>query len=143
MADFLNDGSEDLLVTVLDGSPLLLRNQAARKGHWLRLRTIGRKSNRDGFGARVEIRTGSLKQSAEVRSNSSFESASDPRLHFGLGSATQVDSITIRWPSGRVDNIGTEAADQELVVEEGKGVVSRHRSGLPANRPPAPPGRQG
>ena len=142
-ADFLNDGSQDLLITVLDGSPVLLRNQTARKGHWLRLKTIGRKSNRDGFGARVEIRTGSLKQSSEVRSNSSFESASDPRLHFGLGSATQVDSITIRWPSGRVDNIGTEAADQELVVEEGKGVVSRHRSGLPANRPPAPSGRQG
>ena len=123
-ADFLNSGSEDLLVTVLDGSPLLLRNQSA-KGHWLRVRTVGNKSNRDGFGARVEVTAGGLKQSAEVRANSSFESASDPRLHFGLGLATQVDSVTVRWPSGTVDRIAKQAVDQELVIEEGNGVVSR------------------
>jgi hypothetical protein len=133
-ADFLNRGSEDLLVTVLDGSPALLRNQSAQRGHWLRIKTVGKKSNRDGFGARVEVTAGSLKQSAEVRANSSFESASDPRLHFGLGSATQVDSITIRWPSGRVDTIGREAADQEIVIEEGNGVVSRHGLGVPEKR---------
>jgi enediyne biosynthesis protein E4 len=124
-ADFLNNGSEDLLITVLDGSPVLLRNQSPGKGHWLRIRTIGKKSNRDGFGARVEVKAGGLKQSAEVRANSSFESASDPRLHFGLGGTTRVDSITVRWPSGTVDNIRGEAADQELVIEEGSGVVSR------------------
>ena len=124
-ADFLNNGSQDLLVTVLDGSPVLLRNQSARKGHWLRIKTVGKKSNRDGFGARVEVTAGGLKQSAEVRANSSFESASDPRLHFGLGAATQVDSIIVRWPSGSVDQIGKQAADQELVIEEGNGVVGR------------------
>ena len=112
-------------MTVLDGSPVLLRNRSAGKGHWLRIRTVGKKSNRDGFGARVEVTAGSLKQSAEVRANSSFESASDPRVHFGLGSATHVDSVTVHWPSGVVDTIGAEAADQELVVEEGAGVVSR------------------
>jgi len=85
---------------------------------------MGRKSNRDGFGARVEVTAGGVKQSAEVRANSSFESGNDPRLHFGLGAATQVESIVVRWPSGRVDNIGKEAADQELVVEEGSGVVN-------------------
>jgi hypothetical protein len=124
-ADFLNNGSQDLLVTVLDGSPLLLRNQAARKGHWLRIKTVGRKSNRDGFGARVEVKAGTLTQSAEARANSSFESASDPRLHFGLGAATRVDSITVHWPSGRVDKVGNQAADQELLIEEGTGVVTR------------------
>ena len=124
-ADFLNNGSEDLLVTVLDGSPVLLRNQSARKGHWLRIRTVGKKSNRDGFGARVEVTAGGVKQSAEVRANSSFESTSDPRLHFGLGAATQVDSITVRWPSGSVDQIARQEADQELVIEEGAGVVVR------------------
>jgi len=126
-ADFLNRGSEDLLITVLDGSPVLLRNQSARKGHWLRIRTVGTKSNRDGFGARVEVKTGSLEQRAEVRANSSFESASDPRLHFGLDATTRIDSITVRWPSGRVDNLGPQAVDQELVIEEGKGVASRRR----------------
>ncbi len=64
-ADFLNTGSQDLLITVLDGSPVLLRNQSARKGHWLRIKLIGKKSNRDGFGARVEVRAGSLKQSSK------------------------------------------------------------------------------
>jgi hypothetical protein len=122
-ADFFNDGRENLLVTVLDSSPLLLRNETARRGHWLRIKTVGTRSNRDGFGARVEVKTGGLTQSAEVRANSSFESASDPRLHFGLGSATRVDSVQVRWPSGAVDRIGPQAADQELVIEEGKGVV--------------------
>jgi enediyne biosynthesis protein E4 len=123
-ADFLNRGSLDVMMTVLDGPPVLLRNRSAGKGHWLRVRTVGKKSNRDGFGARVEVTAGSLKQSAEVRANSSFESASDPRAHFGLGSATHVDSVTVYWPSGVVDTIGAEAADQELVVEEGKGVAA-------------------
>ena len=93
----------DLLISVLDGSPLLLRNQTAHPGHWLRIKTIGTRSNRDGFGARVEVRTGVLTQSAEVRANSSFQSASDPRLHFGLGPATRADSVVIHWPSGTSD----------------------------------------
>jgi len=126
-ADFLNNGSQDLLVTVLDGSPVLLRNQSARKGHWLGIKMVGKKSNRDGFGARVEVTAGAMKQSAEVRANSSFESASDPRVHFGLGAATRVDSITVRWPSGSVDQIASQETDQELVIEEGAGVVGRRR----------------
>jgi hypothetical protein len=124
-ADFLNNGSEDVVITVLDGSPVLLRNQSARKGHWLHIKAVGKKSNRDGFGARVEVTAGSLKQTAEVRANSSFESASDPRLHFGLGTATRIDSITVRWPSGTLDKLGSQAVDQELVIEEGTGRVSR------------------
>jgi hypothetical protein len=119
-ADFFNDGKQDLLVSVLDASPLLLRNRS-QSGHWLRIKTIGVRSNRDGFGARVQIKAGGLTQTAEVRANSSFESASDPRLHFGLGSATKVDSIEVHWPSGVVDRTGPFAADQELTIEEGKG----------------------
>ncbi len=123
-ADFFNTGHQDLLLTALDASPVLLRNQSRSTGHWLRIKTIGAKSNRDGFGARIEIKAGGLTQSAEVRANSSFESASDPRLHFGLGSATQVDSIIVHWPSGTVDRIGPQAADHELRIEEGKGLLS-------------------
>jgi hypothetical protein len=130
-ADFFNDGREDLLVSVLDGSPLLLRNKTSPAGHWLRIKTIGVHSNRDGFGSRVELQAGGLTQTAEVRANSSFESASDPRLHFGLGPATQADSILIRWPSGAVDRLGPQAADQEIVVEEGKGVVAKHDATTP------------
>jgi hypothetical protein len=126
-ADFLNRGVEDLLVTVLDGSPLLLRNKSAATGHWLRVKTIGTRSNRDGFGARVQIKAGGLTQTAEVRANSSFESASDPRLHFGLGNATTVESIVIHWPSGKVDQLGSQSVDQQLTIEEGRGVVTGNR----------------
>jgi len=127
-ADFWNDGRQSMLISVLDASPVLLRNDGAQTGHWLRIKLVGKKSNRDGFGARVEIKAGHSSQRSEVRANGSFESASDPRLHFGLGSAAQVDSISIHWPSGKVENLGKEDGDQELVIEEGSGVVSRHRS---------------
>jgi len=130
-ADFFNDGREGLLVSVLDGSPLLLRNQTAKGGHWLRIKTVGTRSNRDGFGARVEVKTGALTQTAEVRANSSFESASDPRLHFGLGAANHVDSIVVHWPSGAVDRIGAVGVDQELVVEEGKGLINQRLADTP------------
>jgi enediyne biosynthesis protein E4 len=132
-ADFWNRGREDLLMTNLDGSPVLLRNEAPTPGHWLRIKTVGTKSNRDGFGARVEITAEGSTRYAEVRAGSSFESSSDPRLHFGLGSATRAESIVIRWPSGRVDKLGPEAANQELVVEEGRGVIER-RSAAKAKR---------
>jgi hypothetical protein len=133
-ADFFNDGGEDLLVSVLDASPLLLRNETTKRSHWLRIKTVGTHSNRDGFGARVEVRTGGLRQSEEVRANSSFESASDPRLHFGLGAAAQVDSIVIHWPSGKVDTLGPENADQELVIQEG-GVVTKRVYSEPTSLP--------
>jgi hypothetical protein len=123
-ADFLNNGSEDLLMSVLDGSPVLLRNQSANKRHWLRVKLVGTQSNRDGFGARVEVKAGSLTQTAEVRANSSFESACDPRLHFGLGAAARVDSIVVRWPLGKVDTIGPQPADREVVILEGQGIVA-------------------
>jgi hypothetical protein len=134
-ADFGNHGREDLLMTVLDGSPVLLRNRSTA-GNWLLLKMIGTPSNRDGFGARVELKAGSLMQDAEVRANSSFESASDPRLHFGLGEANRVDKITIHWPSGKVESVGPESGDQELVIKEGSGVIRRIH-------PPALKNRQG
>jgi hypothetical protein len=119
---------------VLDGSPLLLRNQT-KSGHWLRIKAIGTASDRDGFGARVQVKAGGLTQTAEVRANSSFESASDPRLHFGLGAATRVDSITIHWPSSKTDTLGPESADQELVVQEGHGVQARHTGAVATSQP--------
>jgi len=124
-ADFWNRGRQDLLMTNLDDSPALLRNESPAVGHWLRIKMVGTESNRDGFGARIEITVNGVTQYGELRSGSSFESSSDPRLHFGLGSAIRVDGGVIRWPSGRVDKFGQEDGDQELVVEEGRGVVAR------------------
>jgi len=125
-ADFFNDGREDVLFSVLDGSPVLLRNQTHSVGNWLRVKTIGVRSNRDGFGARVQVKAGGITQTAEVRANSSFESASDPRLHFGLGSAATVDSIEVRWPSGAVDRVGAIPTNQQITIEEGRGIVATH-----------------
>ncbi len=124
-ADFWNRGRQDILFTTMDGSPVLLRNEVPSPGHWLRIKTIGSKSNRDGFGAKVEVTAEGSTRYAEVRAGSSFESSNDPRVHFGLGAATRVDAIVIRWPSGQVDKLGPEAADQELVVREGSGIIER------------------
>ena len=110
-------------MSVLDGSPVFLRNQSTENGNWVRIKAVGTRSDRDGFGARVELQAGGLTEYAEVRANSSFESASDPRLHFGLGRTTRIDSIEVRWPSGQVDKIGPQAVNQELRIEEGRGVV--------------------
>ncbi len=126
-ADFWNRGRQDLLITNLDASPILLRNEVPALGHWLRIRTIGSKSNRDGFGAKIEITVEGSTRYAEVHAGSSFESSSDPRVHFGLGVATKVDAIVIRWPSGQVEKLGPESADQEIVVREGSGIVERKR----------------
>jgi hypothetical protein len=123
--DFKNRGREDLVMTVLDASPALLENRSAATGHWLLIKTVGTESNRDGFGARVQIKSGNFTQTAEVRANSSFESASDPRVHFGLSTANHADQIIVRWPSGKVDKIGTEDANQELIIKEGEGVTRR------------------
>jgi hypothetical protein len=125
IGDFKNDGNLDIVVTGLDSAPALLRNTKPFARHWLRIKTVGSKSNRNGFGCRVEVKSGPLSQSQEVRANSSFESASDARLHFGLGLAAKVDVITLHWPSGVIDTVKSEAADQELVIEEGKGVIAR------------------
>lgn len=125
-ADFDNDGDLDLLVSNLDEGPTLYRNDGGHgRGHWIRITLVGSESNREGLGARVEVVAGALRQVEEVRANASYLAASDPRLHFGLGEAAQVERITIRWPSGKVEAIENEKGDQELVIEEGRGVVAR------------------
>jgi hypothetical protein len=136
--DFDNDGHVDLLVSNLDGQPQLLRNTAAGAGHRVQIKLVGSKSNRDGFGARVEVAAGDRTQGDEARASSSYLSAHDPRLHFGLGDATKVERIVVRWPSGTIDRVEGESADQELVVQEGRGVTQRRA--LPAREGPRPAG---
>jgi enediyne biosynthesis protein E4 len=121
VADFFNTGSLDVLTSTLDGSPVLLRNVSkppAGGGHWIRLKLIGTESNRDAFGARVEILAGGMKQVDEVRANSSFESASDSRLHFGLGKANVVNQVIVHWPSGITEKLGPYDADRQIVLRE-------------------------
>jgi hypothetical protein len=119
--DYDEDGDIDVIVNELDGPPMLLRNDGGSKaGHWLSLKLVGKKSNRNAVGARVELTAGGLKQIDEVHAGDSYLSHSDWRLHFGLGTATTVDEISIRWPSGASQKLTKLPVDQVIKVEEGK-----------------------
>jgi hypothetical protein len=119
--DVDNDGDIDILISVIDDRPMLLRNDSTG-GHWVTLRLEGTKSNRLAIGAKVTIETGSRRQVAEVRSGASYISHNDTRVHFGLGTGRSVDRVTIRWPNGNVETLGSLAADRFYVVREGEGV---------------------
>jgi hypothetical protein len=91
-------------------------------GHWITLRLVGVRSNRDGIGAKVTAQAGGRRQVAMVHSGGSYVSHNDMRVHFGLGATATVDQITIRWPSGQVDTLSGLAADRFYVAREGAGV---------------------
>jgi hypothetical protein len=129
MGDYDGDGDPDFLVTVCGGTPLLLRNDAIGPGatgggrHWLILKPIGVRSNRDGIGTRFVVQAGGRRQTGWVRSGSSYASQSDLRAYFGLGAATTVDAVEIRWPSGETQVLTHLPVDRSLVVREGHGLV--------------------
>jgi enediyne biosynthesis protein E4 len=103
---------------------VLLRNVVKNSNHWLTLKLIGGpKSPRDAIGAKAFITVAGARQRADVFSGGSYASSSDQRLHFGLGSATQVDKVEIFWPDGVKQEIGAPAIDRILSVVEGKGIV--------------------
>lgn len=126
MGDFDNDGRLDLLVTRLGAPPALLRNVQPRTGNWIKIALVGTRSNRDGMGALVEVTARGFTQSTEMRLNSSYISASDSRLHIGLGDAPMIDSITVRWPSGLSETIRGERHGHLVVLTEGGGKVKRY-----------------
>lgn len=98
--DYDRDGDLDLLLTVIDGEPLLLRNGAGTPDSWVGFRPVGRASNRSGIGARVTIRAGGRDQMRYAQGGGSFLSGTDTRLHFGLGGATKIERVDVIWPSG-------------------------------------------
>jgi len=117
-ADFLNDGRVSIAVNEMHQHPSLLMLEHKSSGHWLDVRTIGTRSNRDGIGARVELRAGDIRQIDEVRSGGSYLSQNDLTLHFGLGGARLVDELTVKWPSGAIDHWKNIPADEKIAVEE-------------------------
>ena len=120
--DYDEDGDEDIIVNDLDGPPMLLRNDGGSKaGHWISLKLVGTKSNRNAVGAKVWLKAGGLTQVDEVHGGDSYLSHSDWRLHFGLGAATKVDEVTIRWPGGASEKLTGLSVDRSLTVTEGKG----------------------
>ena len=116
--DFDNDGDQDIVVSNLNGRPSLLLNEGGNRRNWILLRLLGRKSNRFGLGARVRLNAGRLTQYWTVSSASSYQSANDPRVHFGLGKAGRIDLVEIQWPSGIHQTLRNLLPNQILDVAE-------------------------
>jgi hypothetical protein len=116
--DYDDDGDVDVFLTAMDEPGLLLRNDTRAPGHFLRVALEGTRSNRDGVGARVTLSAGGRTQIRERKGGGSYLSASDPRLHFGLGSATRIERIEVRWPSGRVDTQTDLPVDRQILLRE-------------------------
>ncbi len=120
--DINNDGAPDMIVTTNGGPAILFRNEGATN-HSLRVKLVGTKSNRDGIGSVVSVQTGGGTQKLMLRSGSSYLSASELVLTFGLGSSSKADRVEIHWPSGATDRLANVNADQIITVKEGSGVI--------------------
>ena len=117
-ADLNNDGFMDLVVTSLGERPRIMLNSGG-ENHWLTIKAIGHKSNRDGIGTAVKVTTGSGRTLYNhVTTSVGFMSSSDKRVHFGLGAETKIKSVELRWPSGVVQTLENVKPDQILKVEE-------------------------
>ncbi|PYP90400.1 MAG: CRTAC1 family protein [Candidatus Angelobacter sp. Gp1-AA117] len=124
IGDFDNDGRLDMVQTNADQPLLLFHNVSERTGNWIELKLIGTKSNRDAIGARVKVAAGGITQIREVDGGNGYAGQSTRRVHFGLGGATTINHIEIRWPSGRVESV-TVPVNKISYIEEGRGVVPR------------------
>jgi hypothetical protein len=124
VGDLFNDGRMDAVINNMDGPPALLRNTAKSSGNWLGIVLVGRApDNADGIGASVYVRTGTTRQRVDRFAGGSFASSSDPRLHFGLGTATRVDDLEVHWPSGRSEHFPVAGVNTYLTLHEGEGTT--------------------
>jgi hypothetical protein len=139
--DFDNDGDMDVVVNCVNRVPQLLRcdstPDAGPARNWIKIRTVGTKSNRAGIGARITVATQSSPtakpfiQIEEVRSGGSYYSQNDLRIHFGLDRAAKADSVEIRWPSGTTDKLTDLAANRLYVIQEGGKILKTLAMGAP------------
>jgi hypothetical protein len=116
--DFDRDGRVDAIITRLNEPPVVLRNLMGAGNHWIALNLIGVRSNRDGIGARVTIRSGGVTQVNHVTTSTGYACSSEPAAHFGLGRSTRAESIEIEWPSGLRQALTNVPADAYLIVRE-------------------------
>jgi hypothetical protein len=126
-SDYDNDGDVDVIVVNMNEPPSLYRNEGDNRRSWIGIRLEGTTSNRDAIGSRIRIDVGGVRQTREVRSGGSYLSHNDMRLHFGLGDATRIDRIEIRWPNGRMEQVRNVDANQYVTIREGSGLVSGSR----------------
>jgi len=132
VGDFDNDGDLDILINNCGEAPQLLRNDGGNANQWLEILLIGTKSNRDGVGARVKVSAGDLVLYDQRKGGMSYQSAQDPRLHFGLGRHQSIDRIEILWPSGMATNLEKVTPNQIIAVKEGVGIIERSFPRVPA-----------
>ncbi len=123
VGDLDGDGQLDLVINNLDAKPVVLRNTAAASGHWLGLRLTGdvaKKTPKDAIGSVVYLTTGNVRRRQDVLSGAVYCSQNDLTLHFGLGAATKVDKLEIKWANGSVENIDVPAVDKIMTIKQGK-----------------------
>src|SRR5207249_4248285 len=121
VGDLWNDGRMSAVVSNMNAPPMLLVNDVRNGNHWIAFRTIGSKSNRDGIGTKITVKAGTRTFVDEVRSGSSYISNSDLRVHFGLGSASKIEWVQVRWPSGLVERFDNLPVDAIHTLREGSG----------------------
>jgi hypothetical protein len=125
VGDLDGDGRLDAVINNIDAAPTVLRNVTATRSHWLGLRLIGdvsKKSPKDAIGAIVYLTAGKLRQRADVVSGAGYASQNDLRLHFGLGPATKIDRLEIKWPGGASETVAVPGIDRVVTIVEGKGI---------------------
>jgi enediyne biosynthesis protein E4 len=124
IGDLDGDGRLDLVINNLDAKPVVLRNTTATSGHWLGLRLVGdvsKKSPRDAIGSVAFVTAGALRQRQDVVSGAVFCSQNDMTLHFGLGAATKIDKLEVKWADGSVDSFNVSSIDKVITIAQGKG----------------------
>jgi len=120
VGDIDNDGDSDLLLMNVGEPPVLLRNDGGNRNRWLGINLVGTESNRDGVGAKVTVAAGGKRRYKQRLGGSSYCSASDPRLLFGLGAITKIDEIKVTWPSGEVSTVKNVRSNQYLTIKENR-----------------------
>src|SRR5882762_8571048 len=124
--DIFNDGHIDVVLNNMDSAPALLRNVVKNGNHWIAFKLVGAaKSPRDAIGAAVFVTTRGVRQRGDVLSGGSYGSSSDPRVHFGLGSASKIERVEIRWPDGKKEDLAISGVDRIVTVREGQGIVAK------------------
>ncbi|HEV3279491.1 MAG TPA: CRTAC1 family protein [Terriglobia bacterium] len=127
--DYDNDGDIDVLILNMNDPPSLLRNDGGNRKNWIKIKLTGTVCNRTAIGARVRVVTGKHVQMDEVHSGTSVMSQSDLRLHFGLGAATVIDAIEVKWPTTqKVEKFTRVEPNQIITIKEGEGIVAPEKS---------------
>jgi enediyne biosynthesis protein E4 len=121
--DLFNDGNVDIVVEDLAGEPMILKNNGIAGRNWVSFELQGTKSNRLAIGARLKVVAGGMTQTEEIHSGGSYLSQNDLRVHFGLNTATKIDSVEIRWPSGKIETLKNLDSDKFYSILEGQGIV--------------------